>query len=130
MNEQHEELARAFLLKAHHDLFTAHHTLAASDSPTDTPCFHSQQAVEKALKALLTFHEIISPRTHDLLVLLDIGLSLAPELDQYREIFSVMTSYAVEIRYPDDWYEPERQEAEEALKIAEEVVEKIESLCK
>ena len=130
MNEQRKELAHAFLLKAQHDLFTAHHTLAASDSPTDTPCFHAQQAIEKALKALLTFHGQASPRTHDLLVLLDAASSQAPELERHREIFSVITSYAVEIRYPDDWYEPERQEAEEALKIAEDVVESIKCLCK
>jgi HEPN domain-containing protein len=36
-------------------------------------CFHAQQAVEKALKAVLLARQVDFPLTHDLEVLLDIG---------------------------------------------------------
>lgn len=47
MNSRTLELALRWLEKANHDLITARQTLALPDGPTDTPCFHAQQAVEK-----------------------------------------------------------------------------------
>lgn len=116
------ELAQAFLQKARNDLFTARSTLTAPDGPTDTPCFHAQQAAEKALKALLTTLGCVAPRTHDLLVLLDTLPEMPPELEPYREALGALAAYAVEVRYPDDWYEPPREEALNALEIAQAFV--------
>lgn len=49
------DLARGWLLKARSDLHACRRTLE-TDGPYDTTCFHAQQAIEKALKALLAFH--------------------------------------------------------------------------
>jgi HEPN domain-containing protein len=130
MSARPDELARSWLEKARHDLFTARHTLAAPDGPTDTPCFHAQQAVEKALKALLTVRDRPCPKTHDLLVLFDGVLAFAPELDVYREALGLMTAYAVEVRYLGDGFDPERQEAAEVLGTAEELVARVEVLVR
>lgn len=119
MSGHRSQLAQAFLQKAQNDLFTARSTLATPDGPTDTPCFHAQQASEKALKALLTAFGHVAPRTHDLLMLLDTLPEIPPELEPYREALGAMTAYAVEVRYPDDWYEPPREEALNALETAE-----------
>ena len=54
MSELDKELALQWMEKARHDLFTARRVLDAEDAPTDTPCFHAQQTVEKTLKAILT----------------------------------------------------------------------------
>lgn len=35
-------------------------------------CFHSQQAAEKALKGFLTHHKLASPRTHNLVELINL----------------------------------------------------------
>ena len=71
MNNQHLELAQHWLRKADNDLVTARQTLLLSGGPTDTPCFHAQQAIEKTLKALLTAAQIPFQRIHDLSRLLD-----------------------------------------------------------
>ena len=49
--------------------------LVAADRLKDLPsasCFHSQQAVEKAIKALLIFHLIEFRTTHDINELLEL----------------------------------------------------------
>ena len=50
MNDKSTDLALRWLEKADHDLVTAKQTLLLPDGPTDTVCFHAQQAAEKALK--------------------------------------------------------------------------------
>ncbi len=48
-----EDLVRAWVLKAEHDLLNIKNNLAAPEVPWDTVCFHAQQCSEKYLKALL-----------------------------------------------------------------------------
>ncbi len=125
MTVQHLELAQRWLERAEHDIITAQQTLLLLDGPTDTPCFHAQQAIEKALKALLTANQVAFPRTHDLLRVLDLTLGLMPDLDLYREQFADMETYAVDMRYPDLGFDPLREEALAALALSREVVTKI-----
>jgi len=125
MNDKHVELALRWLEKADHDLITARQTLLLSDGPTDTVCFHAQQASEKALKALLTFHRVSFPKVHELVLLLDMAVAHLPDLEAFRESLAEMSNYAVEVRYPDDWFEPSREEAVQSLAVAEEVVIKV-----
>ncbi|MFU8858632.1 MAG: HEPN domain-containing protein [Deferrisomatales bacterium] len=94
------ELAALWLHKAQNDLVTGEQTLLLPDGPTDTVCFHAQQAAEKALKALLTAHESTAPRGHDLLRLLDLATEHLPELAGFRAPLAQMTAYAIEVRYP------------------------------
>ncbi len=122
MNNQHLELAQHWLRKADNDLVTARQTLLLSGGPTDTPCFHAQQAIEKALKALLTVAEIPFQRIHDLSRLLDQALPLLPALESFRESLATISNYAVDTRYPEVASDPTRQEAVEALAIAEKVM--------
>jgi HEPN domain-containing protein len=127
MTVQHLEFAQRWLARADHDIITAKQTLLLESGPTDTPCFHAQQAIEKALKALLTGNQVAFPRTHDLLRVLDLALPLMLELDLYRESFADMETYAVDIRYPDLGFDPSRDEAFAAVALAEEVIAKIRS---
>lgn len=47
-------VVREWVAKAENDLKNATHTLRlGTDCPTDNVCFHTQQCVEKYLKALL-----------------------------------------------------------------------------
>ncbi len=65
--------ARLWVEKAEHDLKNATHALKLQrECPSDTVCFHAQQAVEKYLKALLIWHGKAFPRTHDIRVILAI----------------------------------------------------------
>ena len=83
--------------------------------------FHSQQAVEKALKAILVSLRVKPPRTHSiehLLALLEehINVSWA-----YEEDLPALTYYAVEIRYPAPPVSME--EVAEALELAGKTVD-------
>jgi HEPN domain-containing protein len=125
MTVQHLELAQRWLVRADHEIITAQQTLLLLDGPTDTPCFHAQQAIEKALKALLTANQVAFPRIHDLLRVLDLTLALMPDLDIYRKQFADMETYAVDMRYPGLGFDPSREEALAALDLSREVVDKI-----
>lgn len=125
MNDRHVELALRWLEKADHDLITARQTLLLPDGPTDTVCFHAQQASEKALKALLTFHRVSFPKVHDLVLLLDMAVTHLTDLGAFRERLAEISNYAVEARYPDDWFEPSREEAVQSLAVAEEIVARV-----
>jgi HEPN domain-containing protein len=115
-------LAAQWIEKAGHDLVTARAVLTLPDGPTDTPCFHAQQAVEKALKALLTKHGKRFAKVHDLLVHFDAAVVLLPDLCPFRERIADLAGYAVTVRYPGDSPDPSRRDAQSAVRAAEEVV--------
>jgi len=87
--------------------------------PTAAICFPAQQFVEKMLKAYLTYHEVPFPKTHILEVLKQKCLEI-DEVFQNLE-FKNLSQYAVDLRYPDDFYIPEIEEAFDSVKIAEEI---------
>ena len=63
---EHREVARVLLAKATGDL-VAGRLLATDENQSDHVVgFHAQQAVEKAIKAVLVSHEIEIPLTHDI----------------------------------------------------------------
>ncbi len=84
--------------------------------------------MEKSLKALLTLNQIQIPKIHDLVRLLDLSLLYLSELENFREDFAEMSNYAVAIRYPDDWFEPSREDTQHSLDVAEQVIIKIKGL--
>lgn len=128
MSGPNHELALAWLEKADHDLITARQTLLLPDGPTDTVCFHAQQAVEKSLKAVLVCRQVPFPRTHNLIRLMDLALRYMPDLEAYRRDFAQMSLYSTEVRYPDDWFEPARDDANHSLAVAERVVVEVRRL--
>jgi HEPN domain-containing protein len=111
--------ALALLKKAANDLVAARATVATGKA-LDTVCFHSQQAVEKSLKAVLALQDVEYPWRHDLGELLKLVKPLAPEVIPFEDRILGMTPFAVEIRY-DEEFEPPIDEANEALQTALEV---------
>ena len=71
-----------------------------------------QSLSQKALKAFLTARQITFPKIHDLVRLFDIITPTFPAMEGYREAFSELSEYSVEVRYPDNWFEPPRDDAE------------------
>ena len=71
----------------------------ATGKALDTVCFHSQQAVEKGLKAVLALQDVEYPWRHDLGELLELVKPLAPEVAPFEDRILGMTPFAVEIRY-------------------------------
>lgn len=118
-----EWVVRQWLKKAGGDLKNAEHTLTLPDSecPFDTVCFHAQQCAERSLKALLTFHQMPSDKSHDIGQLLHLCRNM-PDLVRELSGSERLAEYAVESRYPslDEEVAPSvaRREAEEALALA------------
>ena len=121
------ELIRSWLNKAEKDLLTAKHELSFSDVVTESVCFHCQQAVEKYLKAYLVFLGIPFTKTHEIGELITKCESKDKEISEFKEEADKLTDYAIEIRYPDDWYEPTLEEAKEAFEIATKIKKFIQS---
>lgn len=118
--------ARLLLKKASHDLAAARATLAV-DEALDMVCFHAQQAVEKSLKAILALHEIDYPRRHDLAELLELVIPLTPGLVPFTDSIINMTPFAVQVRY-DAEFDPAFEQADQALRTANEVYQLIENI--
>ena len=108
------EIARQWIAKAANDLLNADNNLQSEVVPFDTVCFHCQQAAEKFLKAFLVGKGQTYPITHDLLLILEKILPLNSGAEKLRDILAILMPYAVEIRYPDDWYMPSEEDAREA----------------
>jgi HEPN domain-containing protein len=65
-------------------------------------CFHCQQAVEKYFKARLHEAGVPFPKTHDLVLLLELLQPAEPLWNAYEPVVKDMTGYAVGFRYPGD----------------------------
>jgi HEPN domain-containing protein len=115
MSRRPHEFAQQWLKKARHDLLAADTLIKLQDSPLDVVAFHCQQAVEKGLKGLLSSKEVKFQRTHDLDELLDAALPYLPELAPWRNSLSVLTQFAVDVRYPGTAGELSRSVVEKAL---------------
>jgi len=119
--EPRAELAASWLARAADDLRLAELALSADPPVVWASAFHAQQAAEKALKALLTIHQIEYRKSHSIDYLAEICLEAEPGLEQLREAATRLTDFAVGPRYPLPEGDPTRDEAEEALAIARRV---------
>lgn len=84
-------------------------------------CWFAQQAAEKALKAALVLEGIEFPFRHNLNALRDLLPAGWRVKEQYPDL-SELTTWAIEARYPGDWPEATRAEAERAVADAKGVV--------
>lgn len=116
-----EENIKNWIIKAMEDFNTAKHELSfpKEEISTGPVCFHCQQLVEKLLKAYLVSKNIDFEKTHDLEFLLE----LCRRQDQDFEKLNIgnLRFYAVEIRYPDEFYIPSIDEAKECFEIASNI---------
>jgi len=116
------KIAKQWLAKAKNDLLNADNNLKADNIPFDTVCFHCQQASEKLLKAYLVGNNQSYPLTHDLFLILEKILPMDKDAENLRDSLAILMPYAVEIRYPDDWYLPTEEDALEAREAAAQVL--------
>jgi len=108
--------ARPWVERAEEDFKIATHELSrGEDAALGGICFHSQQCLEKYLKALLVLHRVDFPKIHDLEILL--GMIPKSVLNIPVDDVLPLNRYSIEGRYPGDWELPSRKEAEEALEL-------------
>ena len=97
------ELTAEWVEKAEGDFATAGRELRARRRPNyDAACFHAQQTAEKYLKAFLQEHRIAFPKTHSLIELLELCLSVDTSLEFQRNLLIRLDRYAVRYRYPGE----------------------------
>jgi len=120
------DLARQWVAKARNDLLNADNNLKSEIVPYDTVCFHCQQAAEKLLKAYLVAKSVQPPFTHDLLLLLEDVLVLSADAETLRDDLASLMPYAVHVRYPDEAFIPTPEDAYEARRAAQRVLEWLE----
>ena len=96
----------------------------------DTPyllavAFHSQQAVEKYLKAFLVHHQCEFPKTHDIGQILDLVATVDQSLAEALRPAADLNPYAVGARYPGDVPDVSQDDAKDAFGLAQTVRDKI-----
>ena len=116
---------KAWLAKAANDMLNIENNLSSEEIPWDTVCFHAQQAAEKTLKAFIVYHQLPLTWVHDLVALLNQCILIDRELANLQEACMRLTYYAVVVRYPDDFYEPDEIEGIEMVTLSKRIQERI-----
>ena len=84
------------------------------------------------LKGFLTYKDTVFPKTHVIEDLISICKEIDKDFEILEPIIGDLSDYAVEIRYPDDWFVPSHEDTleayENAKKIKEFVLSKIPDL--
>jgi len=115
---RNESLVRIWLQRAKSNLQIAEAGKVFEDILYEDLCFDCEQAVEKALKALLVSIDVSFPHTHSighLIELIEEHNIMVP--DEIKDSIS-LTAYAVSTRYPGDFEPVDEQEYQEALETA------------
>jgi HEPN domain-containing protein len=115
---EHREVAHLLLQKARDDLSAAQALVATEDQADHVIGFHLQQAVEKALKAILALRAIEIPRTHDLGYLTELLGSIEIEVPSMVASSDWLTPWGVLFRYDDNPDGLNRDKAIEAATAA------------
>jgi HEPN domain-containing protein len=105
--------------KGETDWEVAHKLADENPPPRDVVCFLCQQAAEKYLKALLQESGHVVPRTHDLMIVLNLLVPGAATLARLRRNAGSLTQYAVDYRYPGELASKRQMEA--ALRHADRI---------
>lgn len=91
---------RKWLRYALDDLKVSRSLADLDSSHLRASAYHSQQAVEKALKGYLAHHQVRFPKTHNIAELLDFVLAIDSSLAKTLSGTKRLTKFAVEYRYP------------------------------
>lgn len=100
MNSTHEH-ARALLARARDDLYVVRRLGGEPDAPGWVLGFHAQQGVEKALKAVLSGLGVEYPRTHNLVMLVELLRVASCPLPPDAQDFGLLVPFGVVLRYEE-----------------------------
>jgi len=115
------QLAREWLDRARSDLRAAEVLLADQPPLCEDAGFHSQQAVEKALKAFLVYRQVEFAWTHQIGLLLELCAQQDDVFTRFVSSAVPLTAYAVRFRYPFSGSPPSLEQARAALDTARQV---------
>lgn len=98
MND-HKEQAIYLLDAARRDALTVQLLIQTGQAPHESIGFHTQQACEKLIKAVLVINGIVFQRTHDLVTLHALAKNHHINIPADTEKLRALNSYAVQFRY-------------------------------
>jgi HEPN domain-containing protein len=122
MTDPKTEEIRLWLLKSRQDLAVAELLIRQQRTYLGIAVYHCQQSVERSLKAYLTHHDVLFKKTHDLTVLTRLCMEFDERFEALLDAAEVLTPYATQFRYPSDQVEPDKIEAENALRLSSEAL--------
>jgi len=122
---------KEWLKSAYSDLRSIKHIITDSFL-THVVAFHSQQAIEKSLKAIIENSSISIPKVHKLETLVN---KINVELEVNPEILATLDLLYIESRYPGDMGllphgKPALEDAEEFYKTAQNIFNQILQILK
>ena len=115
----YEKITEEWITKAEEDCLVAVRELRSEPPATNAVCFHSQQCIEKYMKAILQENEVEFERIHDLDILLQQCIDFIPGLEDHRDELVKLSTYAVDVRYPG--FRVSEKEADECVEIMGEL---------
>jgi len=117
------EMTRQWIMRADDDLRLAELIMSDSEPVYWAATFHAQQCAEKALKGLLTFHDVRAGKTHDISNLLKLSASVLGDLEQFKDRAGILTTYAVDSQYPVPHRDISKEESAKAIGTARSIYE-------
>ena len=117
------DLVKEWIEKAEGDYHSALREYRARKNPNyDAAGFHAQsrQVGKKYIKAILQLKNIRFEKVHDLLALMKLCISFAPELELQKELLSYLNPFAVAFRYPGE--SATREEARQAIQAMKTLI--------
>jgi HEPN domain-containing protein len=115
------DFVRGWLRKADEDFHVARELMERDRVSYNPVGFHAQQAAEKYLKALLTRLGTQPPRTHNIGELLALAEATTPGIQGELQAAETLTLYGVEVRYPGERPDLDREQGTEAVRLADQV---------
>jgi HEPN domain-containing protein len=115
------DFVQQWLEKANKDLRAAALLLKDESEDYENVGFHSQQAAEKFIKAFLVRHQVEFPKTHHLAQLRALVASVDKEISIKLASADALSIYSVEYRYPSEFDLLTREQAADAVRLAEDV---------
>lgn len=110
-----KKITEEWITKAEKDYLVAKREFEADPPVLEAVCFHSQQCIEKYMKAILQENDVEFEKVHDLDVLLEQCKCFIPELEDFKKRLTDLSIYAVDIRYPG--IDLSKEEASECVAI-------------
>ncbi|HZU13517.1 MAG TPA: HEPN domain-containing protein [Chloroflexota bacterium] len=117
--------ADEWLQRADRDLIIAARAIDGVPALADQAAYHAQQATEKALKSFLAAHNRPLQKTHNLERLVAQCRGVDPTFGDFLASARTLNPYATVFRYPGGPLEPSRDEAQRAIQLAREIVDRV-----
>ena len=120
----HNEKVKYWIEKAEKDLKTCIKEINSDEPIIETIVFHAQQAVEKFLKAFLTYKNVDFSKTHNIAYLIEKILEFDKDFEYLLEIGADrLYPIGINIRYPFPLDNVDIEDAKEFVIIAKKVKE-------